>query len=137
MHIAPCIKVKLDFDPVADIKMNTQPKNRPNVVRHDSGERPSVHFVSPRMGAVRSTLNIIDVGQRKEFLLEVESEHIIDARRVEVKMRDSADRRFTWIATTGIGAKLRPGQFVLLKGTAEKVNEYGIFLKHCRIIEVS
>ncbi len=100
-------------------------ENRPteNKSSHISGTRPA--------------FNVMAQGERKELLLEVESEQIIDARRVEIKMKDGANRRYIWVGTTGIAARLRPNQVVLLKGTADKIDRLGIHLKHCRIVEIA
>jgi len=89
------------------------------------------------MNAVRATFQGMNRGERKELLLEVESEKIIDASHVEIKMRDGANRRFIWVGTTGSAARLKPKQVVLLKGTADNIDKFGIHLKHCRVLEVA
>lgn len=92
---------------------------------------------STRQAITSATVYGMTQGTRSELLLEVEAERMIDARHVELKLHDAAGRRFIWIGTTGDAARLKPGQHVLLKGTAEKVDRNGTHLKHCRVIEVA
>lgn len=85
---------------------------------------------------VRSAVYGIKPGERAELLLQVVSEKIVDARHVQLKMIDGGNRNYIWNGTTGEAARLRPGQVVLLKASAIGLNEDGMNLKHCRVIEV-
>jgi hypothetical protein len=92
---------------------------------------------STTRAVTQTTVFGLKVGERKELLLQVESERLLDARHVELKLLDGAGRRYVWIGTTGEAARLRNGDMVLLKGTAEKQTPHGMLLKHCRVIEVA
>lgn len=86
---------------------------------------------------VNSAVYGIKPGERKELMLQVESEKILDARHVQVKFVDGGNRRYVWSGTTGQAARLQPGQVVLMKASAVGFGNDGMEIKHCRLLEVA
>lgn len=99
-------------------------------VMHDTVPESTVQ------GITKAAVYGIKPGQRAELLLQVESERIVDARHVELRLVDGGNRRYIWNGTTGEAARLRPGQVVLLKASAVGHDTNGMHIKHCRVIEV-
>lgn len=98
-----------------------------------------IHDVAPESttrAVVQSAVFGIKIGERSELLLQVEAERIVDARHVELRLIDGANRRYIWLGTTGEAARLRVGQVVLLKASAVGQDNSGMQIKHCRVIEV-
>ncbi len=92
---------------------------------------------STKTAIVDSAVYGIKPGERKELMLQVESEKIVDARHVEVRFVDGANRRYVWSGTTGQAARLRTGQVALIKASAISQDKEGMHIKHCRIVEVA
>ena len=91
---------------------------------------------STRRAITNTAVYGIKPGERSELLLQVESESMVDARHVKLKLVDGGNRRYVWLGTTGDAARLRPGQVVLMKASAISVDPEGMLIKHCRVIEV-
>lgn len=91
---------------------------------------------STKRAVTQAAVYGIKPGQRSELLLQVESEKMVDARHVQLKMVDGGNRRYVWVGTTGDAARLKPGQVVLMKASAISHDAEGMHIKHCRVIEV-